>query len=315
MTLAITSVPAHGPSRMAARTPPRRWPDVPPATWKLNIWAAKMNAAMTPMSGTDRSSIVRLVSRTAIAEHDRDDHPEHAARPGRSGSGRARAARVRGRRSAGGGGDGEEGMGRGLPATAGGRGYGRMLVARRRCCKTLQQRSRSTLYFAPMARPDHPPMPRRSSAPQSRGPTSASGSVRAGCAGRPSGARWSRCCSRATATSPARELVDRCRAAGSRRRRRRPCTGRSTCSRSWASCGTRTGRTAARSSTSCPTTDHGHLHCPAATGRGRSTPDEAGRARPGARAGARVPRATSRTCRSSGLCRDCASRPRLTWRA
>ena len=49
---------AHGPRRTAARTPPRRWPDVPPTTWKLNIWAAKMKAAMTPISGIARSSSV-----------------------------------------------------------------------------------------------------------------------------------------------------------------------------------------------------------------------------------------------------------------
>ena len=67
MTQAMTRVPAHGPSRTAARTPPSRWPDVPPTTWKLNIWAAKMNAAVTPSSGTARSSSVRFVRRTAIA--------------------------------------------------------------------------------------------------------------------------------------------------------------------------------------------------------------------------------------------------------
>ena len=40
---------------------------MPPATWKLNIWAAKMNAAMTPISGIDRSSSVLLAWRTAYA--------------------------------------------------------------------------------------------------------------------------------------------------------------------------------------------------------------------------------------------------------
>ena len=38
---------------------------MPPTTWKLNIWAAKMNAAVTPISGTARSSRVLLVLRTA----------------------------------------------------------------------------------------------------------------------------------------------------------------------------------------------------------------------------------------------------------
>ena len=41
----------------------------------------------------------------------------------------------------------------------------------------------------------------------------------------------------------------------------RPSTGRSTCSRSSASSATATARTAARSSTSCPTSEHGHLYC------------------------------------------------------
>ena len=40
---------------------------MPPATWKLNICAAKMNAAVTPIRGTARSSRCRLVRRTAIA--------------------------------------------------------------------------------------------------------------------------------------------------------------------------------------------------------------------------------------------------------
>ena len=67
MTQAMTSVAAHGPRSTAARTPPSRWPDVPPMTWKLNIWAAKMNAAITPSSGTARSSSVAFVRRTATA--------------------------------------------------------------------------------------------------------------------------------------------------------------------------------------------------------------------------------------------------------
>ena len=67
ITQAITSVAAHGPSRTAASTPPSRWPDVPPTTWKLNIWAAKMNAAVTPISGIARSSSVSLVLRTETA--------------------------------------------------------------------------------------------------------------------------------------------------------------------------------------------------------------------------------------------------------
>ena len=40
---------------------------MPPTTWKLNIWAAKMKAAMTPMSGIARSSSVWFVRWTAKA--------------------------------------------------------------------------------------------------------------------------------------------------------------------------------------------------------------------------------------------------------
>ena len=46
----------HGPSRIAASAAPRKCPLVPPATGKLSICTAKMNAAVTPSSGTRRSS-------------------------------------------------------------------------------------------------------------------------------------------------------------------------------------------------------------------------------------------------------------------
>jgi hypothetical protein len=52
MTAVITSIPAHGPSVIAASTPPKRWPDVPPTTGKLIICAAKIKAAITPIKGT-----------------------------------------------------------------------------------------------------------------------------------------------------------------------------------------------------------------------------------------------------------------------
>jgi hypothetical protein len=60
----MTRVPAHGRA-----APPQglaeRCPDVPPTTWKLNIWAAKMNAAVTPIRGMARSSNVSFVRLTA----------------------------------------------------------------------------------------------------------------------------------------------------------------------------------------------------------------------------------------------------------
>ena len=52
MTAVITKTAAQGPSTMAASAPPKKWPDVPPATGKLSICAAKMKAAITPISGT-----------------------------------------------------------------------------------------------------------------------------------------------------------------------------------------------------------------------------------------------------------------------
>src|SRR5215208_1386063 len=52
MTAVITSIPAQGPRVIAARAPPSKWPEVPPATGKLIIWAAKIKAAITPINGT-----------------------------------------------------------------------------------------------------------------------------------------------------------------------------------------------------------------------------------------------------------------------
>jgi hypothetical protein len=46
---------AQGPKRTDEKTAPKKWPLVPPATGKLSIWAAKMKAAVTPISGTSFS--------------------------------------------------------------------------------------------------------------------------------------------------------------------------------------------------------------------------------------------------------------------
>ena len=67
MTTAMTRQASHGPSSTAARAAPRKWPLVPPATGKLSICAAKMNAAVTPSSGMRRSSSRPFVLRTATA--------------------------------------------------------------------------------------------------------------------------------------------------------------------------------------------------------------------------------------------------------
>ena len=60
---AITAAP--GPSNAAARTDPTKCPLVPPATGKLSICPAKMNAAANPSSGTRRGGRVRRASRNA----------------------------------------------------------------------------------------------------------------------------------------------------------------------------------------------------------------------------------------------------------
>ena len=46
----MTTAPAQGPSITAASTPPSRCPETPGPTGKFTIWAAKMNAAIMPMS-------------------------------------------------------------------------------------------------------------------------------------------------------------------------------------------------------------------------------------------------------------------------
>ena len=56
----MTTHASHGPSRIAASAAPSRWPLVPPATGKFSIWTAKMNAAVTPSSGTRLSSSEEL---------------------------------------------------------------------------------------------------------------------------------------------------------------------------------------------------------------------------------------------------------------
>ena len=63
-TTESTSPASHGPSRIAASAAPRKWPLVPPATGKLSICAANTNAAVTPSSGTRRSSSSRLARRS-----------------------------------------------------------------------------------------------------------------------------------------------------------------------------------------------------------------------------------------------------------
>ena len=47
--------PDPGAEQDRLQAPPSRWPVVPEATGKFTIWAAKMNAAHTPASGTRRS--------------------------------------------------------------------------------------------------------------------------------------------------------------------------------------------------------------------------------------------------------------------
>ena len=63
-TTAITRQASQGPSSTAASVAPRKWPLVPPAIGKLSIWAAKMNAASTPSSGTRASSSSMLATRS-----------------------------------------------------------------------------------------------------------------------------------------------------------------------------------------------------------------------------------------------------------
>ena len=64
-TTAIARQASHGPSRTAASVAPRKCPLVPPATGKLSICAAKMNAASTPSSGTRDSSRSPSAARSA----------------------------------------------------------------------------------------------------------------------------------------------------------------------------------------------------------------------------------------------------------
>ena len=65
ITTAMTRQASQGPSSTAARVAPRKWPLVPPAIGKLSIWAAKMNAASTPSSGTRASSSSTFATRSA----------------------------------------------------------------------------------------------------------------------------------------------------------------------------------------------------------------------------------------------------------
>src|SRR3954469_7386751 len=66
-TTDMTTQASHGPSRIAASAAPRKWPLVPPATGKLSICTANTNAAVTPSSGTRRSSRSRLARRRPYA--------------------------------------------------------------------------------------------------------------------------------------------------------------------------------------------------------------------------------------------------------
>ncbi len=43
-------MPSQGPTRITARAPPKRWPEVPAATGKFNIWSANTKAATRPVS-------------------------------------------------------------------------------------------------------------------------------------------------------------------------------------------------------------------------------------------------------------------------
>ena len=57
--MGMTTTAALGPSKIAQSTPPSRWPDVPAATGKLSICAAKTNAPASPSKGTRRDGSSR----------------------------------------------------------------------------------------------------------------------------------------------------------------------------------------------------------------------------------------------------------------
>ena len=58
--------PDPGAEQDRCGAPPSRWPVVPEATGKFTIWAAKMNAAHTPASGTRRSPNSTSLARNAL---------------------------------------------------------------------------------------------------------------------------------------------------------------------------------------------------------------------------------------------------------
>ena len=66
ITAVITRTAGQGPSKITAREAPNKCPEVPPATVKLSICAAKMAAARTPIKGTVRSPSCLLVFLKAI---------------------------------------------------------------------------------------------------------------------------------------------------------------------------------------------------------------------------------------------------------
>src|SRR5262245_51747889 len=65
-TAAMARTAPLGPSRTAASVPPRRCPEVPPATGKLIICAAKTKAAVSPRRGTRRGGKCRCAWRRAM---------------------------------------------------------------------------------------------------------------------------------------------------------------------------------------------------------------------------------------------------------
>ena len=64
----MTRTAALGPSRTEHSTPPTMWPDVPPATGKFSIMAAKTKAPERPMSGTFRGGRCSRAWRRAAPE-------------------------------------------------------------------------------------------------------------------------------------------------------------------------------------------------------------------------------------------------------
>ena len=81
-TTASTRQASHGPRRTAASAAPSRWPLVPPATGKLSIWAAKMNAPVTPSSGIGLVIQARLRAAEAVRDRARRNDAGDGGHPG-----------------------------------------------------------------------------------------------------------------------------------------------------------------------------------------------------------------------------------------